>query len=263
MARIKKTVFISYRRTNAAWALADSEAYFGRLGKARELSTKATNAAVHADQKENGANWLEHEALQEAALGNSAEAKQRAAQGLKLFPDSQAVEVEAALAFAMAGDTAPAGALAQDLNAHFPANTQMQSLWLPAIRAQLALKRGKPAEALNDLREATGPIEWGAIAFSQNISCLFPTYFRGEAYLASGDGAAAAGEFQKILDHGGMVWNCWTGALARLGLARAYALSKDPAKAKTAYQDFLALWEDADPDVPILKQAKAEYSKLR
>ena len=147
----------------------------------------------------------------------------------------------------------------------------MESLWLPAIQAQLALNRNNPALALNALKAAS-PIELGQIPFVTNISCLYPTYIRGEAYLAGGQGNPAAAEFQKILDHSGIVWNCWTGALAHLGVARANALqcrttqgadAAAQARALAAYKDFLTLWKDADPDIPILKQAKAEYAKLR
>ena len=193
-----------------------------------------------------------------------------------MTPASQGVEVETALAFAIAGDTARAESLAQDLGKRFPLDTQMQSLWLPAIQAQLALNKKNPAAALNALRAAS-PIELGQITFVTNISCLYHVYVRGEAYLAAGQGSAAAAEFQKILDHSGIVWNCWTGALARLGVARANALQArtfqgqgqgadaDAARVRAlaAYKDFLALWKDADTDIPILKEAKAEYAKLQ
>jgi hypothetical protein len=179
---------------------------------------------------------------------------------------------EAALAFAMAGDAARAESLAQDLGKRFPLNTQIQSLWLPAIQAQLALNRKDPASGLNALQAASA-IELGAIPFTLNGSCLYHAYIRGEAYLATGEGKAAAGEFQKILDHSGIVWNCWTGALAHLGVARANALisrasqgaDADAARVRAlgAYKDFLTLWKDADPDIPILKEAKAEYAKLQ
>jgi hypothetical protein len=148
----------------------------------------------------------------------------------------------------------------------------MQKLWLPAVQAQLALNRNKPALALNDL-QAIAPVELGQIVFVANVSCLYPTYIRGEAYLAAGQGNAAAAEFQKILDHSGIVWNCWTGALAHLGVARANALQSRTSKgadadaarvrALAAYKDFLTLWKNADPDIPILKEAKAEYAKLQ
>ena len=172
----------------------------------------------------------------------------------------------------MAGDTARAESLAQDLGKRFPLDTQMQSLWLPAIQAQLALDKGNPAQALNSL-QAASPIELGNIQFVNNMSCLYHVYLRGEAYLASGQGIAAAAEFQKILDHSGIVWNCWTGTLAHLEVARAKALQartsqgKDAEAARiqalAAYKDFLTLWKDADADTPILKQAKAEYAKLQ
>jgi tetratricopeptide (TPR) repeat protein len=250
----------------------DTEAYSGHLGKARELTKRSVESAIHADSKENGAIWHENAALREAAFGNATEAKQDAADGLKLTPTSQSVGVEAALAYAMAGDTVRSESMAQDLNKRFPLDTQVQSLWLPAIRAQVALDRKNPSAAIESLQAAI-PIELGQIGFVANISCLYPTYIRGEAYLAAGQGKPAAAEFQKILDHSGIVWNCWTGALAHLGLARAYALDSKSSqgadadaartRALTAYKDFFALWKDADPDIPILKQAKAEYAKLQ
>ncbi len=123
------------------------------------------------------------------------------------------------------------------------------------------MNRKNPAAAIERL-EAASRIDLGQIQFINNISCLYPVYVRGQAYLAAGKGNEAAAEFQKIVDHSGIVWNCWTGALAHLGLARAYTLSGDTARARSAYQDFLALWKDADANVPVLKQAKAEYAKL-
>ncbi len=251
----------------------DTEAYGGHLGKARELTKRAVDSAIRVDSKENGAIWQENAAIEQAAYGNPAEARQASAEALKLAPTSQGVEVEAALAFAMAGDTARAESLAQDLGKRFTLDTQMQSLWLPAIQAQLALDKKNPAAALTALQAAVPPIELGQIAFVTNMSCLYPTYVHGEAYLAAGQGKEAAAEFQKILDHSGIVWNCWTGALAHLGVARANALQAktsqgadaDLARSRTlaAYKDFLTLWKDADPDIPILKEAKAEYAKLQ
>jgi tetratricopeptide (TPR) repeat protein len=250
----------------------DTEAYAGHLSKARELTRRSADSAIRADSKETGAIWYENAALHEAAFGNAAAAKQAAIQGLKLTPTSQAAGVEAALAYAMAGDTGRAESLAQDLNKRFPLDTQVQSIWLPAVRAQVALDRKNPAAALESL-QAAAPIELGQIAFVTNISCLYPTYLRGQAYLAAGQSDAAAAEFQKILDHSGIVWNCWTGALAHLGLARAYALESRSSqgadanvvrvRALAAYKDFLTLWKDADPGIPILEQAKAECAKLK
>jgi serine/threonine protein kinase/tetratricopeptide (TPR) repeat protein len=264
--------YVGKPEENFGLALAsDTEVYVGHLSKARELTKRAVDSAIRADSKENGAVWEANAALQLAAYGGTTEARRSAADALKLAT-SQGVEVEAALAFAMVGDTARTEFLAQDLRKRFPLDTQMQSLWLPAIQARLALDRKNSAPALNAL-QAAAPIELGQISFVANISCLYHVYVRGEAYLAAGQGNAAAAEFQKILDHSGIVWNCWTGALAHLGVARANALQSrtlqgadaDAARVRAlaAYKDFLALWKDADPDIPILKEAKAEYAKLQ
>jgi len=251
----------------------DTEAYYGRLNKARELNQRAVDAAIKSDNKENGAVWQLNAAIQEAAYGNTAEARQAASAALKLAANSQAAQVEAALAFAMAGDNLHAQSLAQDLNKRFPLDTQMQSLWLPAIHAQLALNQKQSDAAVSALQSAQPPIEFGAISFLNNFSCLYPTYIRGEAYLAAGQGKSAATEFQKIIEHKGIVWNCWTGALAHLGIARGNALQSrsthgadaDAARVRAlnAYREFFALSKDAEPDIPILKQAQAEYAKLQ
>ena len=180
----------------------DTESYAGHLGKAGELAKRAVDSAVRADNKENGAMWQAIAAQREAAYGNATRARHSAVEALKLAPASQGAEAEAALASAMAGDTARAKSLAQDLGKRFPLDTQMQSLWLPAIQAQLALGRKNPALALDAL-QAASPIELGNIPFVVNISCLYPVYLRGEAYLAAGQGSPAAAEFQKILDHNG------------------------------------------------------------
>jgi eukaryotic-like serine/threonine-protein kinase len=259
---------------NVGFALgSDTAAYTGHLGRARELTKQSVDSAIHADSKESAAIWTENSALREAAFGNLTEGKQLAAAGLKLVPTSQDVQVEAALGFAMAGDTVRAESLAQDLNKRFPLDTQVQSLWLPAIRARIAIDRNNPSQAVTNLQPANGSVEFGQILFVANLSCLYPTYVRGEAYLAAGQGREAAAEFRKIVDHSGIVWNCWTGALAHLGVARANALQAknstgadaDAARVRAlaAYKDFLTLWKDADRDVPILTQAKAEYAKLQ
>jgi serine/threonine protein kinase/tetratricopeptide (TPR) repeat protein len=257
---------------NFGLALAShSEAYHGHFATALELNKRAVDSAMRADSKESGAVWQAIAAQWEAAFGNSAEARQSAQQALKLAPASQGVEAEVALAYALAGDTAQAESLARDLGNRFPLDTQIQSLWLPPIQAQLALDRKDHDRALNT-PQPSSPIELGLIQFVDNISCLYPTYVRGEVYLATGQGAQAAAEFQKILDHSGIVWNCWTGALAHLGVARANALQSrssqgadaDAARVRAlaAYKDFLTLWKDADPDIPILKEATAEFAKL-
>ncbi len=250
----------------------DTEAYGGHLSKARELTKRAVDAAVRANNKESAAIWKANAALQQAAYGGFAEARRSAVEALRLAPTSEAAESEAALAFAMVGDTARAGSLAQELGKRSPLNTQMQLLLLPPIHAQLALDKKNPAVALNALQAASS-IELGQIGFLVNLSCLYPAYVRGEAYMAAGQDSAAAAEFQKILDHSGIVWNCWTGALAHLGVARANALQArtlqgadaDAARTRAlaAYKAFLTLWKDADPYIPILKEAKAEYAKLQ
>ena len=202
---------------------------------------------------------------------SAGEARRMGAEALRLAPASPGTAAEVALASAMASDTPQAESLAQDLGKRFPLDTQMQSIWLPSIRAQLALDRKNPTVALNAL-QATFPFELGTIPFG-NSTCLYPMYVRGEAYLAAGQGSAAAAEFQKIINHSGLVWNCWTGALAHLGVARANALQARTSQGADAdlarsraladYKDFLTLWKDADPDIPILMEAKAEYANLQ
>jgi serine/threonine protein kinase/TolA-binding protein len=259
---------------NAGLSLAsDTEAYAGHLENARRLTARSVESAVRNDSQESGAITYENAALREAAFGNLEQSKQAATEGLKLIPASQGVEVEAALAFAMAGDGTRSESLAQDLNKRFPLDTHMRSLWLPAIRAELALNRRDSNGAVQLLQSALPPLEYAQIIYVDNVSCLYPIYIRGNAYLAAGNGTQAAAEFQKILDHSGIVWNCWTGALAHLGVARANELQArtsqgadaDAARVRAlaAYKDFFTLWKDADPDIPILKQARAEYTKLQ
>jgi serine/threonine protein kinase/tetratricopeptide (TPR) repeat protein len=265
--------FVNNAHENVGFSLeSDTAAYSGHLAKARDLTRQSVNSAVSTDSKENGAIWQENAAIREAAFGNVSDAKREAPEGLKLGAASQGVALEAALAYALAGDVAHAQAISADLGKRFPLDTQVQSLWIPTIRAQLDLDAKNPDRALQHL-QATGGIELGQIGFVANISCLYPTYVRGQAYLASGDGRSAAAEFQKIMDHSGIVWNCWTGALARLGLARANALQAkfmhgadaDAARTRSlaAYKDFFTLWKDADPEIPILRQARGEFARLQ
>jgi serine/threonine protein kinase/tetratricopeptide (TPR) repeat protein len=256
------------------WGLAlaaDTEAYAGHVGKARELTRRAVESAVREDNKENATVYLTNAAIQLAAYGYAASARDSASEALELAQVSAGVESEAALAFAIVGESERAETLAQDLSQRFPLDTQIQALWLSTIHAQLILRKD-PAAALN-LLSVGSAIELGQIPFVNNLSCLYPIYVRANAYLVAGQGRAAAVEFQKILDHGGLVWNCWTRALARLGVARANALEARAlqgadavaarVRALTAYTDFLTLWKDADSDIPILKQAVLEYATLR
>jgi DNA-binding winged helix-turn-helix (wHTH) protein/tetratricopeptide (TPR) repeat protein len=256
---------------NMALALAsDTEAYQGHLAKAQELTMQAVESAIRANGKENAAIWLANGALRQAAFGDAAGARKDAARALKLSPTSQGTEVEAALAFAMADDAPRAESLAQDLEKRFPLDTQMQYLWLPAIEMQMLSR--KDHTSILKTSQSAPLIEYGTILFVANPSCLYPTYIRGEAYLEAGQGTLAAAEFQKILDHSGIVWNCWTGALAHLGMARAQALQANTspggnvaarARALTAYTDFFRLWKNADPDIPVYIAARAEYASLQ
>jgi serine/threonine protein kinase/Flp pilus assembly protein TadD len=236
---------------------ADTAGYSGRLGKARELSRQAVASAERAEEKETAASYEAEAALREALLGNAAEARQRAAAALGLSTGRD-VQCGAALALALAGDTARAQALADDLAKRFPEDTLVQFNYLPTIHAQLALNRNDSLKAIETLR-AAAPYELGGVGYG----ALYPVYVRAEAYLAGHQGSEAAAEFQKILDHRGVVVNGPIVALAHLGLARAYALQGDAAKSRAAYNDFFTLWKDADPDIPIYRAAKVEYAKLR
>jgi tetratricopeptide (TPR) repeat protein len=239
----------------------DTEAYYGRLSKARDFSRKATDSAVRADSKETAALWQVNAALREAEFGNSASARKGVTAALALSPGRD-VKVAAALTLARIGDVPRAKGLAEELQKTHPTNTGLKLFWLPTINAAIDLSRGDSSEALMEL-EAAAPHELGFPGPMQTSGTLYPAYVRGQAHLAARDGVSAATEFQKVLDHRGVVMNVVTGAVAHLQLGRAYAMSGDTAKARTAYQDFLSLWKDADPDIPILKQAKAEYAKLQ
>jgi eukaryotic-like serine/threonine-protein kinase len=245
-------------------AQADTEGWYGKLTDAHELTRRAMNSAERNDAKETAAAYQAAAALREVEAGNREQARAEAKAALNLAPNRD-VQVIGALALARAGDTAGGEKLAAELDKAFPLDTLVQSYWLPTIRAALAIERKDPNRAIELLKE-TSAIELGQPTGVLTIT-LCPVYLRGEAYLMLHDGNGAAAEFQKFIDRYGLVVNFPWGALARLGLARAYALdaAKDPAardKARAAYQDFLTLWKDADSDVPILKQAKAEYAKL-
>jgi serine/threonine protein kinase/tetratricopeptide (TPR) repeat protein len=236
-------------------AEADTAAFFGRLGKAREFSRQATASAERAEQKETAAGYEADAALREALFGNKAEARPRAVSALHLSTVRD-VQYGAALALALAGDAVRAQALADDLGKRFPEDTIVRINRLPTLHAQIALSRNDTSKAIEALQAAV-PYELGS------SGTLYPVFVHGGAYLEAHQGSEAAAEFQKILDHRGIVLSDPIGALAHLGLGRAYAMAGDTAKAKASYQDFLTLWKDADPDIPILKQAKAEYEKLK
>jgi len=238
----------------------NTEAYFGRLAKARDYSRRAVDTAVRSDSKETGAFRQVSSALREAEFGNLADAKQGVVKALSLSPGRD-VKLLSALTLARAGEAARARAIADELEKAQPTDTMLKIYWLPAIRAAAELSAHNSSQALIDL-EATNPYELGQPPQFQ-WGTLYPAYLRGEAQLMARNGPAAAVEFQKFIDHRGIVVNYFVGALARLGLARSYALSGNTAKAKAAYQEFFTLWKDADPDIPILKEAKAEYAKLQ
>ncbi|MGA7918335.1 MAG: protein kinase [Candidatus Acidiferrales bacterium] len=240
----------------------DTEGWSGRLGKARELSRQAVESARRSDEKEAAALWQANAAIREALFGNAEAARQNAAASVALAPGSHDAEAQAALAYALAGDATHAQSLADDLAKRFPLDTVVQSVWLPTIHAQIETGHKNPARSI-ELLQTAAPYELGMLTGSATNSCLYPVYVRAEAYLSAQKGQLAVAEFQKILDHRGLLWNCATGALAHLGFARAYSMQGDTVKAKSAYQDFVALWKDADPDIPILIAAKSEYATLK
>ena len=237
---------------------ADTHAYYGRLGKARDLARRASDSAVRSDAKETGAQWLAFQALREAELGNVAAARQSVARALALAP-GRYVKVLSALALARSGEAAQSRTILEGLEKSEPTNTYLKVYWFPVIEASIAMAQQAPDRAIVALEPAL-PYELGG---PPPGTTMYPAYIRGLAYLDQKNGPAAAAEFQKFLGHPGIVQNFVLGALAHLQLARAYVLSGDTATAKTAYQGFLGLWKDADPEIPILKEAKAEYAKLQ
>jgi serine/threonine protein kinase len=237
----------------------DTQAYYGRMAKARDFTRRAVDSGLRADSRETAAFWQVEAALREAEIGNVSAAKQGIPAALAISAGRD-VKLIAALTLARVGDTAQASKAAGDLERTYPAHTLLKLYWLPTIQAAIELKKNNPSQALVDL-EAAAPYEQGQAGSS--VGNLYPAYIRGEAYLAAHNGAAAAVEYQKLIAHPGIVQNYVTGALSHLQLGRAYAMQGDTTKAKSAYQDFLALWKDADPDIPILKEAKAEYAKLQ
>jgi eukaryotic-like serine/threonine-protein kinase len=241
---------------------ADTEAYVGHLKKARELSRRAVESARQAQLAEPAAIWQGLSALREAVFGFPSEAQGQAAEVLKLAPESRDAQVLAAMDYAAGNDPVRAQKILDDLRARYVSNTIVQQVWLPTILAQNELLRQNPSRAI-ELLEPVKPFERGQLIGNLSNSCLIPPYLRGQAYLAMKQGMLALAEFQKIQDSRGVVVNCWAGSLGRLGKARAQALGGYVGAARTAYQDFLSLWKDADPDIPILKSARAEFAKLK
>ena len=238
-------------------------AYAGRLREAKKMSGRAAELAQQAGERERAALFDTGAALWEAFFGNVAAAR-RGAMAVLQISKGRDVEYGAALALARSGDSSGAQALVNDLGKRFPEDTSVQIRYLPELRALLALNHGDPPKAI-ELLEVSVPYELGVPLswFSGSFGVLYPAYVRGEAYLAAHQGAEAAAEFQKVLGHRGLVASDPIGALAHLQLGRALVLSGDKTKAKAAYQDFLMLWKDADPGIPILQQAKAEFAKVQ
>jgi ATP/maltotriose-dependent transcriptional regulator MalT len=236
---------------------ANTASYAGQFAKARDLMRRASNSAQRADEKETAATYQAISGVHDALAGNLEPAKQQAQSALEAF-SGRDVQALAAVAFALAGDSRRATRLAAILSQRYPEDTTVQFDYLPVIYAARALQSGNPAKAVAALGSAA-PYELGRAP----LVWVYPVYLRGTAYLAQGEGTAAAAEFQTILNHPGVVLNEPIGALAHLGIARAYAMVGDTAKGKAAYQDFFALWKDADPDVPIYEQAKEEFAKIR
>ncbi len=247
-------VFLSYQ--------SDTEAFAGRLKSARELSNHAVESARRNDRKETAAEWQLNEALREAEFGNLALAAGQATSALSMA-SNRGVQILAALALARAEDSPRAERIANELQKRFPLDTVINGYWLPSIRATIEINRSDPSKAI-ELLKAVAPYELGLVPSNPEFGALlYPAYVRGQAYLLLHEGSKATSEFQKFLDHRSLVANNPLFALAHLGVARAYALQGDTVKAKTAYRDFLTLWKDADPDIPILIAAKAEYAKLK
>ena len=237
---------------------AETQAYYGRLTRARDLARRATDSAIRSDAKETGAQWLVFQALREAEVGNLAAARQGVARALTLAPGRD-VKLVSSLVLARTGETAQSGTILEALKKSEPTNTYLKVYWFPVIEASIAMAQQAPDRAVVALEPAI-PYELGE---PPPGIAMYPAYVRGLAYLTQKNGPAAAAEFQKFLEHPGIVQNFLLGSLARLQLARAHVISGDTAKAKAAYQDFLTLWKDADSDLPILKEAKAEYAKLQ
>jgi len=245
------------------WAFSyqsDTEAYYGRFDKARSFSQRAVDSARHADSAETAAGWRLQEALREAEIGNARSARKMTAEALALSTGRD-VEALAALAFARAGDPTHAQKLANELDKEFPLNTMLQNYWLPIIRAAIALERGNARDAIANLQNAWS-YEMGSPA-QLPYAPIYPAYLRGLAHRKAGNPRLAAAEFQKMLDHHSIMANSLLGPLAQLQLARTQVLNGDTAAGRKSYQDFLGLWKDADHDIPILKEAKAEYAKVQ
>ncbi len=233
----------------------------GRLSAGRALTAKAAAIAARDGNDEVRSNWLAGEAVRQAEMGSPAEARRLLAQALDSpkAATRENLQVLAALAYVQMGDLGPAQRTLDNLVREHPLDTLIQSYWAPILRAHLALDRGQYKEAVHFL-DGTGPYDLGIFSPGQ---CMDAAFVRGQALLADHQGAAAAVEFRSVLAHRGLVLNCPTSALSQLGLARSLAMAGDVSGSISAYQDLLALWKQADPDLPLLHQAQAEYRGLQ
>jgi predicted Zn-dependent protease len=263
-AGMERIIALSEGKPGAEDWITDKEAYAlaycGHLQQARTMSRRAEELAQETGQRETEAQYEAAEAVREALFGNVLEAR-RAAMAAVEISKGRDVEYGAAIALTLSGESSLSQALANDLEKRFPEDTLVRFTYMPTLRALLVLNDGKPSAAL-ELLQAASPFELGSpVADSVGFAgALYPVYVRGEAYLAAGQGTEAATEFQKILDHRGIVVSDPIGALAHVELGRAYVVAGNKARAKSAYQDFLSLWNDADPDIPIFQQARTEYA---
>ena len=241
-------------------AQSNTEAYYGHIRKARDFSRRAVESALRAGAKETAATWQAAAALRNAEIGNWEQARLEAPTVLTMSSGT-GVQKLAALALARAGDVSQANATTEQLDKRNPTNTLLNYYWVPTIRAAVELAHKNPAKAI-ELLQPAGAYEL-SYSLPFQVGMMYPAYVRGEAHLALHQGSQAAAEYQKFLDHRGIVLNSPIGALAHLQIGRAYAMQGDTAKARAAYQDFLTLWKDADADIPVLVAAKSEYAKLK
>jgi len=241
---------------------ADTEAYAGHLQKARGLSQRAVRAAQAANLAEPAAIWQGLSALRDAVYGKTQEARAGADSVIAIAPNSRDAQTLTILVLARIGDQRRAQSMLDDLAAAHVSNTVVQSAWVPTVRAQFALANQQPAQALG-LLESVKPYERGQLIGNLSYACMIPAYLRGEAYLATKQGGPALAEFQKLSESRGVVGNCWSGALALLGQARAQAMTGSLSAARDSYQRFFELWKTADADIATLKAARAEFTKIK
>lgn len=242
-------------------AQSDTEAYYGRLQKARDYTRRAVESAKKAELPESAAVWEVEAAMREAMFGYPEEAKKHVDSALQLAPESKDVRALAALVFARVGEDSRAQKILDDLRALYVSNMVIQKAWLPVVQAEMKLRRKQYADAISSLEDVT-PYEKGQLTGNLSDSCMIPAFLRGEAELGAGNGRQALAEFQKFSTDAGIVGSCWSAPLAKLGAARAEGMSGSTSRAKEAYAKFLEQWKGADAEIPALRQAKAEAAKF-